>query len=192
MKPQKHIFKRSMWTDTTEVEMEGVRYTIPAAMTAKYVANETDLKNVPDDRSIFIYSSDEMSWQDISPLINNDEYSSLDWKGYAKINRKVKKLEEKVLHAWQMVLKLGEELELNDNASATAEEYRRAVESGDEDSIGKAINQVDITVKKYAALDVPIELEAELQSCYDDYLMRSGQKVFLEKLRGLADSLSQQ
>ena len=58
--------------------------------------------------------------------------------------------------------------------------YKEAVGRDDEAAAAEAISQVDVTVKKYAALEVPIELEPALQECYTDYLGRSGQTDFLK------------
>ena len=185
MRPVKHNFSRSMWDNTCETEMNGVRYKIPAAMTAKYVPHETNLANVPPIDSIFIYRSSEMSWNEISPLIDDDVYMTLDWEGYARTRRIFRKLNHEVWHAWWMVLKLGEELDVNESAEDTVEKYKTAVAKGDEALAADAISQVDSTVKKYAALEVPVNLEPALSECYNDYLNRSGQRDFLKTTEAL-------
>lgn len=184
MKPVKHRFTRSMWDDTCEAEMNGVSYTIPAAMTAKYVQHEADLANVPPIDSIFIYRSGEMSWDEISPLIDDDAYMALDWEGYARTRRLFRKLDQEVWHDWWMVLKLGEELDVNESAVETVKAYKAAIED-EESEPGDIMAAVDAVVKKYAALGVPIDLEPELKECYDDYLERSGQSEFLKALHNL-------
>ena len=185
MKPVKNNFRRALWDDTCETEMNGVRYTIPAAMTAKYVPHETDLANVPPVDSIFIYRSSEMSWAEISPLIDDNAYMALDWEGYARTRKLFRKLDHEVWHAWWMVLKLGEELDVNEAAEDIVAKYKTASGKGDEAAAADAISQVDATVKKYATLEVPIELEPALQECYDDYLNRSGQTDFIKTAKML-------
>lgn len=185
IKPVKHKFNRDMWDNTCETEMNGVSFTIPAAMTAKYVPHETDLANVPPINSIFIYRSGEMSWDEISPLIDDAAYASLDWEKYSATRRKFRKISDKVWHAWWMVLKLGEELDVNEAAAETAEAYRKAADAGDMAAAGDAINAVDVVVKKYASLDVPIDLDPVLRECYEDYLRRSGQDEFLKAMHKL-------
>ena len=172
MKPAKHKFARNMWDDTCEAEMSGVSYTIPAAMTAKYVPHETDLANVPPIDSIFIYRSSEMSWDEISPLIDDKRYMELDWDKYAATRRKFRKLSDEVWHDWWMVLKLGEELDLNEAAEKTAAAYKAAVEAGNDAAAADAMAPVDTTVRKYEALGVPIDLDPVLKECYEDFLSR--------------------
>ena len=180
MKPVKHRFARSMWEDVCETEMNGVCYTMPKSMTAKYVPHETDLANVPPIDSIFIYRSSEMSWDDISPLIDDDAYMTLDWGTYARTRRMFRKLDNEVWHDWWMVLKLGEELDLNDAASEIVAAYKSAAESGRKGETADIMNQVDATVKKYTALGVPIYLEPKLKECYLDYLRQTGQEEFIK------------
>ena len=172
MKPVKHNFRRALWDDTCETEMNGVRYTIPAAMTAKYVPHETDLANVPPIDSIFIYRSSEMSWDEISPLIDDKRYMELDWDKYAATRRKFRKLSDEVWHDWWMVLKLGEELDLNEAAEKTAAAYKAAVEAGNDAAAADAMAPVDTTVRKYEALGVPIDLDPVLKECYEDFLSK--------------------
>lgn len=172
MKPVRHIFARSLWEETATAEVNGVNYTIPKAMTAKYVKKETDLANVAPIDSIFIYRSDEMSWDEISPLIDDSAYEALDWEGYAKTRRKFRKLDQEVWHDWWMILKLGEELDVNEKASDTVAAYRSAKAAGDETAAAAAMSEVDALVRKYEALGVPIDLTSELKDCYDDYLKR--------------------
>ena len=185
IKPVKHKFSRKLWDDTSNMEMNGVSFTIPAAMTAKYVPHETDLANVPPINSIFIYRSDEMSWDEISPLIDDAAYASLDWEKYSATRRKFRKISDKVWHAWWMVLKLGEELDANEAAKDIVAAYKEAVGNGDEAAAADAVSQVDSTVKKYAVLEVPIDLEPALRKCYEDYLKRSGQTDFLKSIEKL-------
>lgn len=183
IKPVKHKFSRAMWDNTFETEMNGVSYTIPLAMTAKYVPHEADLANVPPINSIFIYRSDEMSWKEISPLIDDAAYAALDWEKYSATRRRFRKISDKVWHAWWMVLKLGEELDVNETAAEIVDAYRKAIDVGDMVAAGEAINIVDNLEKKYAALDVPIDLEPDLRDCYEDYLKRSGQTEFFNRIK---------
>ena len=180
MRPVKHKFTRSMWEDTCEAEMNGVKYTIPSVMTGKYVPRETDLSNVPPFDSIFNYSSSEMSWDEISPLIDFDAYADLDWKGYARTRRAFRKLKNDVWRDWWAVLKLGEELDVNEAAEETIKAYKAAMEAGDELAAGDAMAKTDALVKEYAALDVAIELDPALNECYEDYLKKTGQGEFLK------------
>ena len=188
MKPIRHLFERSLWSDTTEVEMSGVKYIVPTATTARYVAHETDLANVPPIESIFIYRSSDMSWNEITPLIDDDAYTSLDWFAYAKTGRKFRKIGNEVWHSWWMILKLGEELDCNEAAEETVSEYRKASEADDEGAMGDAMKEVDATVKKYAAIDIPINLESSLNECYHDYLRRTGQGDFIKKMAELSQA----
>ena len=182
IKPVKHKYSRAMWEDICETEMNGVSYIIPVAMTAKYVPHETDLANVPPINSIFIYKSEELSWDEVSLWINDAAYATLDWEKYSVTRRKFRKISDEVWHAWWMVLKLGEELDVNETADDTVAAYMEAIEKGDNSAVVDAISKVDATVKKYAALEVPIILKSALRKCYSDYLDRSGQTDFLEEI----------
>lgn len=106
-RPVKHAFKRELWEDTCTTEVSGISYTIPKAMTAKNVDHETDLANVPPINSIFIYRSSEMSWGEVSPLIDDATYSALDWDSYFDTRKKYRKIDDKVRSIWQTMLDIG-------------------------------------------------------------------------------------
>ena len=87
--------------------MNGVSYTIPKAVTANNVAHETDLANVPPINSIFIYRSSEMSWNEVSPMIDSAAYSALDWDKYLDTRKKYRKIDDRVRSIWQTMLDIG-------------------------------------------------------------------------------------
>ena len=110
-RPVRHAFKHKLWEETCEIEMSGVVYTIPKAMTAKYVHKETDLGNVPPINSIFMYRSSDMSWDEISPLIDDAAYKALNWDKYFAARKQYRKIDGKVRGIWQTMLDIGNRYE---------------------------------------------------------------------------------
>ena len=106
-RPVKHAFSRPLWENTCTLEMDGASYLIPAEMTAKTVQQETDLSNVPPINSVFNYRSNEMSWEEIDPLIDDAAYNALDWAGYLETRKKYREIDEKVRKIWQTMLDIG-------------------------------------------------------------------------------------
>lgn len=185
IKPKKHKLKEEMWTKTTFVEVGGVRYCVPEAMTAAYISEETDLTNMKPIVSNFIYKSDRMSWEEIIPLIDEERYKSLNWSDYSKKRREYRKYTQKAMRAWNMVLKEGEELELKESSSDIVRAYKDAVTGGTQKDVTEAIRIVDETLKKYEAYDVPVYLEDNLRLCYEDFLDMTNQKAFKKKISAL-------
>ena len=187
MKPKKNRFSEDNWENVEILEMNEVKYRVPAAVTKVTVPVETNLLNIPQTAGNFVYKSTDMTWDEITPLIDEDRYLSLNWDEYAKARRNYRKLNYQIKRCWKMVLKEGEELELKENAAKIAEEYKAAIERGDEDSAAEAIKIVDETMKEYDLFDVPVYLEKELRACYEDYLDRSDQGRFKNKMISLWD-----
>ena len=105
-RPVRHKVSRAMLEDTCETEVNGVIYTIPKAVTSEVVKPETDLSNVSPIESVFIYKSTGMTWEEISPLIDDDAYNALDWDSYFDSRKKFRKTDEMVRKIWQTMLDL--------------------------------------------------------------------------------------
>ena len=103
-RPVRHKVSRSMWEDTCELEMEGIVYSIPKVATAEKVPQETDLSNVPPIESVFMYKSTGMTWDEISPLVDDTSYNALNWEGYFETRKKFRKIDEKVRRIWETML----------------------------------------------------------------------------------------
>ena len=105
-RPVRHKVSRAMLEDTCETEVNGISYVIPKAVSSEVVKQETDLSNVPPIESVFIYKSTNITWDEISPLIDDAAYNALDWDGYFESRKKYRKIDEKVRKIWQTMLDL--------------------------------------------------------------------------------------
>lgn len=110
-RPVRHKVSRALLEDICETEVNGISYIIPKSVTSEDVKQETDLSNVPPIESVFIYKSTGMTWDEISPLIDDAAYNALDWDGYFESRKTYRKIDEKVRKIWQTMLDLDKDHE---------------------------------------------------------------------------------
>ena len=184
-RPRKHILKEDMWRNVELFEMNGTTYRLLASVVKEKSISVADLSNIEPLQGNFIYKSMEMSWAEISPLIDEKRYLELNWDAYAKARKSFRKLDAKVQRCWKMVLKEGEELTLNEKAADIVKCYKNAIDKENIDTAAEAISDVDGTLKKYEEFDVPVYLEEGLRACYENYLDRTKQNEFKKKMISL-------
>ncbi len=186
-RPRKRRVPDQFLAKTYPLEMEGRTYQIPEAVAVPRFWDEPDLTNVPPRTSYLIYQSDDLTWDDIDCLIDDDAYDALDWDAYGRIKKELELRDDEALAAWHAVMAVEDELQINEQYADRVKEWQGMLKEDRLRELSEAIAPIDLTVHQYAKEKILIHLDEPLKSIYEEYLVRANMDRFLETIRGLEE-----
>ncbi len=186
-RPNETLVPRADWKKRATVEMFGRKYKVPSCAVKPYFPKEPRLSNRIPRFSIYFYRSDEMTWDEINPLIDNEKYLSLDWEGLAKARKEAQDLEYSVRRSWRMILKLNDEAYLTHffREEGGYDELEKAFQDNDIEQITEILRETNGVVKRNMRREVPVDLDPPLQDYYFRFLRMSGQDEVIDILEEL-------
>ena len=182
-RPQNKHFRASDYDDTLMFDMDGVSYRIPKAVTEQHFRNEPSLSNAPSNPSIFLYSSDEISWDEVDDIIDMEGYKELDWVKYEEARIYARDMQKKNRIPWNCLLRKDSVINLEAEYEPLLPEIREKMEKGDMDEVGGLMADLDLEVKRFSDMGLLLKVDQELMDLYLEYLDRSSQDRFAEKIR---------
>lgn len=175
--------------NTTEIEFNGTKYSVPASVTAENFNSNDELDNSYEYPDIFTILYSGVSWDDVRESFDFTKYISYEWTEFRRAELTSMKYNKIRANNWRRIVMESDKLDLINKYRPKIDIMKSLLASSDYKKLGDLLVEMDKTVDKYLKSSLLLQTFPELDNIYLKYLTATGRFSTVKTIKKIKRNL---